>query len=74
MGNTCGCCATEEMKIKDNALDEYIKKNHVLKFPHKCPKVAKLELNQQFKAKQNNLERYSKCQVNLEILDEVSRR
>jgi hypothetical protein len=42
MGNSINCCGSSaEDTKKDYDLDAYIKRHHMLKHPHKCPKLSK---------------------------------
>ncbi|CDW91526.1 UNKNOWN [Stylonychia lemnae] len=72
MGNTCGCCTAEEDAKKDSELDKYIKTHHILKYPHKCPKLMKQD--QLLKLDCQDYYKTHKCNVNMEILDEKSKK
>jgi hypothetical protein len=73
MGNSCGCCGSDEGAKKDSALDQYIKTHHMWKYPHKCPKMEK---SQQLlhKIDFEKSDRTLKSQVQNEILDDVARK
>lgn len=71
MGNTC-CCATDDAK-KDAELDQYIKKHHIWKFPHKCPKIDKATRSMLKIDSEHHFRTY-KSHVNEEILDETARK